>query len=53
MSCAPVLAHELANFLLYQENDGAYLVAFDLLRALAADAAAGPTAAERPRIYRL
>ena len=29
-----VLAHELAHFLLYEESEGAYLVASDLLRAL-------------------
>jgi Zn-dependent protease with chaperone function len=48
-----VLAHELAHFVLYQEGDGAYLVASDLLRALAADAAAGPAASESARLYAL
>ena len=48
-----VLAHELAHFLLYQEDDGKYLIAFDLLRALSADASAGPAASESPRLYSL
>jgi Zn-dependent protease with chaperone function len=48
-----VLAHELAHFRLYEEDDGAYLVAFDLLRALAADAAVGPVASESARLYGL
>jgi Zn-dependent protease with chaperone function len=48
-----VLAHELAHFLLYEESDGVYLVTSDLLRALAADAAAGPTASESARLYAL
>lgn len=48
-----VLAHELAHFLLFEENEGVYLVAFDLLRALAADAGAGPAAAESLRLYSL
>ena len=48
-----VLAHELAHFLLYEESEGVYLVAADLLRALAADAAAGPAASESSRLYGL
>jgi len=48
-----VLAHELAHFLLYQESDGEYLVASDLLRALSADAAAGPAASESLRLNSL
>jgi Zn-dependent protease with chaperone function len=48
-----VLAHELAHFLLYEENDGAYLIALDLLRALAADPATGPVASESARLYGL
>jgi Zn-dependent protease with chaperone function len=48
-----VLAHELAHFLLYEEDQGTYLVAADLLRALAADAAAGPSASESARLYAL
>ena len=48
-----VLAHELAHFLLYEESEGAYLVASDLLRALSADAAAGPAASESARLYGL
>jgi len=48
-----VLAHELAHFRLYQESDGEYLVASDLLRALSADAAAGPAALESTRLNSL
>jgi Zn-dependent protease with chaperone function len=48
-----VLAHELAHFRLNEECDGAYLVASDLLRALAADAVAGPVASESTRLFRL
>lgn len=48
-----VLAHELAHFLLYEESEGVYLVASDLLRALSADAAAGPAASESARLNSL
>jgi Zn-dependent protease with chaperone function len=48
-----VLAHELAHFLLYEKSGGAFLVAADLLRALAGDASAGPAAAESARLYAL
>ena len=48
-----VLAHELAHFLLYEEAGGDYLVAADLLRALAADTSAGPSASESARLYAL
>lgn len=50
--CA-VLAHELAHFVLYEEDGGAYLVASDLLRALSADAGAAPAASESARLYGL
>src|SRR5262249_18536522 len=43
--CA-ILAHELAHYLLYDEGEGEYLIASDLLRALSADAASGPAASE-------
>jgi peptidase M48-like protein len=45
-----VLAHELAHFLLYEESEGVYLIASDLLRALSADAATGPAASESARL---
>lgn len=48
-----VFAHELAHFLLYEEAGGNYLIAADLLRSLAADAAAGPAASESFRLYSL
>lgn len=48
-----VFAHELAHFLLYEESDGVHLVASDLLRALSADAAAGPAASESVRLNSL
>jgi Zn-dependent protease with chaperone function len=48
-----VFAHELAHFLLYEEACGAYLVASDLLRALVADASAGPASLESARLYAL
>jgi hypothetical protein len=48
-----VLAHELAHFLLFDECKGDYLIAADLLRALAADPAAGVAASESTRLYSL
>jgi Zn-dependent protease with chaperone function len=48
-----VLAHELAHYLLYEEDGGSYLIASDLLRALAVDIVAGPAAAESARLYAL
>jgi Zn-dependent protease with chaperone function len=48
-----VLAHELAHFLLYEESEGAYLVAWDLLRALSADPASGRAASESARLNSL
>jgi Zn-dependent protease with chaperone function len=48
-----VLAHELAHFLLFEDCDGAYLIAYDLLRSLAADVAVGPAASESARLYGL
>jgi Zn-dependent protease with chaperone function len=48
-----VVAHELAHFLLYEQACGAYLVASDLLRGLAADVSAGPAASESARLYAL
>jgi Zn-dependent protease with chaperone function len=48
-----VLAHELAHYLLYEDDGGAYLVASDLLRSLSADAATGLTASESARLYSL
>jgi Zn-dependent protease with chaperone function len=48
-----VLAHELAHFLLYEEDQGAYRIASDLLRALSGDPAAGPAASESARLYGL
>jgi hypothetical protein len=50
--CA-VLAHELAHYLLYDEGEGEYLIASDLLRALSADAASGPAASESARLFGL
>jgi Zn-dependent protease with chaperone function len=50
--CA-VLAHELAHYLLYDEGEGEYLIASDLLRALSADAASGPVASESTRLFGL
>jgi hypothetical protein len=48
-----VLAHELAHFLLFEDQQGDYLVAADLLRALASDPVAGPAASESMRLYDL
>ena len=48
-----VLAHELAHFLLFEQSQGVYLSAADLLRALAADAGAGGAALESARLYNL
>jgi len=48
-----VLAHELAHFMLFDEGEGEYLVAADLLRALAVDPAAGNAASESARLYNL
>jgi hypothetical protein len=48
-----VLAHELAHFLLFEESQSAYLIAADLLRALAADPTAGTAASESARLYNL
>jgi Zn-dependent protease with chaperone function len=48
-----VLAHELAHFLLYEADQGHYLIASDLLRALSADPVAGPAASESFRLYSL
>jgi hypothetical protein len=48
-----LLAHELAHFQLYEDHQGDFLVASDLLRALAADAASGAVASESLRLYNL
>jgi Zn-dependent protease with chaperone function len=48
-----VLSHELAHFLLYENDNGVYLTAHDLLRALAADAATRQPASESARLYSL
>jgi Zn-dependent protease with chaperone function len=48
-----VLAHELAHYLLYEADQGHYLVAADLLRALSTDPAAGQAASESFRLYGL
>jgi Zn-dependent protease with chaperone function len=48
-----VLAHELAHFMLFEEGEGEYLVAADLLRALAVDPVAGNIASESARLYNL
>lgn len=48
-----VLAHELGHYMLYAVENGDFLVAQDLIRALAADAGAGPAAAESGRLFAL
>jgi Peptidase family M48 len=48
-----LLAHELAHFVLYEGWDGEFLVAADLLRALANDVAAAPAHVESARLYTL
>jgi Zn-dependent protease with chaperone function len=48
-----VLAHEMAHYLLYEADQGHYLIASDLLRALSADPVAGPAASESFRLYSL
>jgi Zn-dependent protease with chaperone function len=48
-----VLAHELGHFQLFEDGEGEYLVAADLLRALAVDSAAGNAASESARLYNL
>ena len=48
-----VLAHELAHFMLFDQCEGEYLVAADLLRALAVDPSAGNAAAESARLFNL
>ena len=48
-----VLAHELGHYLLLAEDDGVYLTASDLLRALAGDPAAGAVASESLRLFNL
>lgn len=48
-----VLAHELGHYLLDEEAGGEYLVAADLLRALAVDPVAGGVAAESARLFAL
>ena len=48
-----VLAHELGHYLLDTEADGDYLIASDLLRAMATDPIAGPVAAESLRRFNL
>ncbi len=48
-----LLAHELAHFVLYEGWDGEFLVAADLLRALANDVAAAAAHVESARLYTL
>jgi hypothetical protein len=48
-----VLAHELAHYLLYEADEGHYLIASDLLRALSTDPMTGPAASESFRLYSL
>lgn len=48
-----VLGHELAHFLLYDGWDNEFLVAAELLRALAHDPAAGPPYLETARLFGL
>lgn len=48
-----LLAHELGHFALYELNANEFLIASDLLRALAIDPAAGPVASESARLFRL
>jgi Zn-dependent protease with chaperone function len=48
-----VLAHELAHFLLFDGWHGDYFVAAELLRAISADASAGPAYLESARLYSL
>lgn len=48
-----VLAHELAHYLFYEADEGCYLIASDLLRALSADPEGGPAASESFRLYSL
>jgi Zn-dependent protease with chaperone function len=48
-----VLAHELGHFRLLEDSHGDFLIAADLLRALAADPVAGVAASESARLYNL
>jgi len=48
-----VLAHELAHFLLFEESGHDYLVAADLLRALASDRSSAIVAGESFRLFSL
>lgn len=48
-----VLAHELAHFRMYDDWQGEFLIAADLLRSLAADPAAGVAASESTRLNSL
>src|SRR5439155_24061728 len=48
-----VLAHELPHFVLSDRSRGEYLIADDLLRALAADPASGVAASESARLWKL
>ncbi|MBI3408997.1 MAG: M48 family metalloprotease [Planctomycetes bacterium] len=48
-----MLAHELAHFLLYEQWEGEFLIATELLHALCNDAAAAPSHLETARLFRL
>lgn len=48
-----VLAHELAHFRMFDDVQGEYLIAADLLRSLGADPAASVAASESARLYSL
>ena len=41
-----MLAHELAHFRMFEDRQGEYLIAADLLRSLSADPATGVVASE-------
>jgi Zn-dependent protease with chaperone function len=48
-----VLAHELAHFLLFDQWQGDFFIAAELLRSLGADASVGPAYLESDRLYHL
>ena len=48
-----VLGHELGHFLLFNEGEGDFLVAGDLLRSLAIDPVSGNAASESARLFNL
>jgi Zn-dependent protease with chaperone function len=48
-----VLAHELAHFLLFEQWQGEYLIAAELVRALSQDPTAAPAYLESARLYNL